>query len=82
MQRELKFFGWFALALGCVSILGGLAILGGWSTLSAEGSCRAICGLSMLFAALFGDSTKTLVGGLLTLILGVAFCLLAYRVLK
>lgn len=82
MQREAKFVGWFALALGCAGILSGVSILAGWSTQPAGSSCRAICGLALLFRELFGDIAGMLVGGLLPLALGVTFCIFGYRVLK
>lgn len=82
MQREEKFVGWFALALGCASILSGAGILAGWSLESAGSGCKAICGLALLFRELFGDPAGRLVGGFLSFAIGAAFFLFGYRVLK
>ncbi|WP_457418232.1 hypothetical protein [Roseateles sp. P5_E7] len=82
MERETKWFGWFALALGGTGILAGVVTLAG-EFAPAEGlSCKAFCGLALLATELFGAGTGALVGGLLWLAAGAVFCGLGYRVLK
>lgn len=82
MQREKKFVGWFALALGCTSILVAASIFPG-GAIQREGlSCKALCGIALLTTEIFGHFAGTLVGGLLWLAVGVVFCLFAFGVLK
>jgi hypothetical protein len=82
MQRETKLVGWFALVLGCTSILTAASILAGGASQAKGLSCKALCGLVLLTTEIFGDFAGTLVGGLLWLTVGAVFCLFGYRVLK
>ena len=82
MDREAKWGGWFALALGGVGIFAGVSMLAGGFT-PAEGlGCKAFCGLALLATEVFGAGAGRLVGGLLWLAAGAAFCGFGYRVLK
>lgn len=82
MQREAKFIGWFALVLGCTGILHGLILLAGWANQPEGVSCKAICGLVLLSRSVLGDFFGPLVGGVLWLTVGAAFCRLGYLALK
>ena len=82
MQRESKLFAWFAMALGCAGMLLGLAALLGWPIHASGSSCKAICGLSLLFTELLGDRAGMWVGGLLWLAVGLAAFVFGRRILK
>jgi hypothetical protein len=82
MRRETKVVGWFALALGCTSILAAVSILSGGASQPEGLSCKALCGLALLTTEMFGDFAGTIVGGVLWLAVGAVFCLIGYRVLK
>lgn len=82
MQRETKLFAWFAITLGAVGILMGLAAFLGWPVRASGSSCKAICGLSLLFTEVLGDRAGMWVGGLLWLAAGLAFFGFGWRLLK
>ncbi len=82
MQRETKLFAWFAITLGAAGILMGLATLLGRPLQASGTSCKAICGLSLLFTELLGDRAGMWVGGLLWLAAGLAFFGFGWRILK
>jgi len=80
MQRETKLFAWFAITLGAAGSLMGLAALLGWPVQASGSSCKAICGLSLLFTEVLGDRAGMWVGGLLWLAVGLAFFGFGWRV--
>ncbi|PND38926.1 hypothetical protein C1O66_16265 [Paucibacter aquatile] len=82
MQRETKLFAWFAITLGAAAILMGLAALLGRPLQASGSSCKAICGLSLLFTELLGDRAGMWVGGLLWMAVGLGFFGFGWRLLK
>lgn len=82
MQRESKLIAWSAITLGAAGMLLGLAALLGWPIQASGSSCKAICGLSLLFTEVLGDRAGMWVGGLLWLLAGLVFFGFGWRVLK
>lgn len=82
MPRETKFIGWFAIALGCSSLLHAGMLLFGSPSPPQGMNCRAICGLALLTAEVFGASAGTLVEALLSLAVGAAFSRFGYLALR
>jgi hypothetical protein len=82
MQRETKLIAWFAITLGAAGSLMGLAALLGWPLQASGTSCKAICGLSLLFGELFGERAGMWVGGLLWLAVGLAFVAIGRNALR
>lgn len=83
MNRERKLAGAFMLALGLLGASAGISLLFGGALPTASGTgCKALCGLAMLSAELFGERAGQHVGGLLWLTVGGAFCYFGLRVLK
>jgi hypothetical protein len=82
MRREAKLIGWFAVVIGGASLLIGVLSLTG-NNVQAKGlSCKAICGLSMLIAEIFGELAGRVTAGFITIAIGICAILLGYLILK
>lgn len=83
MNRERKLAGGVMLAVGLLGASAGMGLLFGGALPTASGtSCKALCGLAMLSAELFGERAGQHVGGALWLAVGGAFCYFGLQGLK
>jgi hypothetical protein len=63
----------FFLLLGLASVVVGVRLWLGAPLPNGEGTCKAMCGLTMLVTAVFGDGPGRLTGGTLWVGAGLAF---------
>ncbi len=73
-MTRFKLIGLFLCALGAVGVFAGVSLWLGEALRSEGHTCKAICGLTLLVAEIFGESAGRFVGGALWIGLGVFVC--------
>lgn len=78
MTREAKLAGTFLFVLGLFGLyVGARFLLLGEPPATNGSSCKAICGLTLLFTELLGRDAGRILGGTLWLVAGIFLCSLA-----
>ena len=81
MRRETKLVGYFSVILGLLAFHTAIKALFG-SSFPIGGSCKAICGLSLLIAEFFGPAYGALVAGFLCVAIGMIFTFVGITTLR
>jgi hypothetical protein len=81
LNRGAVFGAIFFASLGAIGVFAGVMYLFSMSSLDTlnGGSCRAICGLGLIFAQLFGKLVGNSVAGLLYLVTGFMSLWVGYK---
>ena len=82
MHRQSTVWAWCILILGVFGIAGGSDVLMRGAVHAEGSSCKAFCGLSLLFAQLLGPAAGAIAVGVIYLILGVFLVCIGYLMLK
>lgn len=72
----------FFLLLGLTGLFLGARLWLGAPLPNGDGTCKAICGLTMLAATAFGDSLGHVIGGALWTGVGLAFCIVSVTIAR
>ena len=75
-MKTSRVFAAFFFFLGLTGLFLGARLWLGAPLPNGEGTCKAICGLTMLVTTAFGDGVGYVIGGALWIGVGLAFCTL------
>ena len=75
-----RFAGIFFLLIGAFGIFLGVSLLLGNAAPTAGNTCKTICGITLLAAAVFGDVVGQVVGGILWFVAGLGICSLGIAI--